>query len=191
MTTYTLDILVQGKDQASGPLSGIGAALGNVSQIAAGIISAQALEKIASKILDIGTSSFMTAARVEEMGAVLSVLGKNSGYSQQQMDGWVSSVKDMGIQTGVAQDVVASFVRSGMDMAMASKLARVAQDAAVLSMQDSSTTLSNLIYGVQTMNVEVLRTNGIIINGQQAYDDYAKSLGKTASELTSAEKQQA
>jgi phage-related protein len=190
-STKRIEIIVEGKDQASGALGAVGGALGRVGEIAGGIISAEVLMKVGEKIFEIGKQCLETASRVQEMGVVLVQLGKTAGISSDEINAQVEAVKKMGITTQVAQNTVAAFIRYQMNMADAAKLARVAQDAAVLSMQDSSTTLDNLIYGIQTFNVRVLRTNGIVVDGQKAFNDYAKSIGKTAAELDSTEKQQA
>jgi tape measure domain-containing protein len=74
MTTYTLQILVEGKDQASGPLGGIGGALSRMGEIAGGIISAQMLTSIARQILDIGAQAINATAQMQTFEMGLSTL---------------------------------------------------------------------------------------------------------------------
>ena len=116
MTDYIIRIIVDGKDNASGPLNSVGSALGNMSQIAGGILGADLIKRIGEGIFDLGKYSIGVASRTEEMNVVLEQLGKNAGLSKTQLDGAVQSVKDMGITTGVAQNTVAAFVRSNLDL---------------------------------------------------------------------------
>ena len=67
MPTYKLNIVAEGKDNASGPLRKVGGALGDVAKVAGGIIAAQVFTKLASGILDIGISSLTMAGDVQEM----------------------------------------------------------------------------------------------------------------------------
>lgn len=199
MTIHKLEIQIIGRDNASGPISGVRGALGQMGIVAGGIIAAGIFEKIGQGLLDMaaGSANFvkeatLSAARVQEMGAVLSVLAKNAGVSQETVDGMVSSVKDLGITTQVAQNLTANFVRWQLDSADATKLARLAQDAAVISMQDSSEALSGLMHGITTMNTRVLRTYGITLASTiEPQEAYAASLGKTRDQLTANEKIQA
>jgi len=71
-------------------------------------------------------------------------------------------------------------------------LARLAQDAAVISMQDSSEALEGLIHGITTMNTRVLRTYGITLASvTDAQEKYAAEIGKTREELNETEMIQA
>jgi len=176
---------------ATGLLKSFGATLKSVATFAAGQIVARAFTGLFRKATQLGKGFILSAARVGEMTGVLRTLGEVQGYSAEQMDEFTKSVVEAGIRTDVAQGLVAQFVRAELDLAEASDIARVAQDAAVLSMTDSSEALSRIIYGITTHNTVVLRTAGLLINANQAYTEYAKTIGKTAKQLTEAEKTQA
>ena len=135
--------------------------------------------------------SVEVAARAEEMGVALERLGKNAGLSAKQIHEQTAAIKEMGITTDVAQYTLSQFLKVNMDSSKAAKLARVAQDAAVYSMQDSSSTLQNLIYGVQTYQTEIFRTAGLNINVGRSFEQYAQSVGKSTSDLTEYERQTA
>lgn len=162
-----------------------------VAKFAGGILGIASAATIAGKGLQFIKDSALVAARVEEMNAVLDVLGKNAGYSAQEIDKQVASIKSMGIETSIAQTTLAQFIRYNLDMTQSAELARVAQDAAVISMQNSSDALDGLIYGITTFNPRVLRTYGIVVDSDIAFRNYAASIGKSADELSNAEKQQA
>lgn len=138
-----------------------------------------------------GKEAIAAAGRVSEMNAVLEILAKNAGLGFDAVSQHVEAVKGMGIETAIAQGVVADFIKANLDMSKASDLARVAQDAAVLSMSNSSETLNDIVYAITTLNPLILRNRGIVVDSQAAYKKYAKEIGKTESQLTTAEKQQA
>ena len=150
-------------------------------------------------------SATLTAARTEELSLVLDVLAENSRQTAiaegdlarasqlttQAIDGTVDAVKDRGITTQVATKLVSQFARYELDMVQASDLARVAQDAAVISMQDSSEALDGLLHGILTYNPVVLRTYGITVQAADAFEAFAASNGLVADELTNAQRSQA
>jgi phage-related protein len=170
---------------ASG-LSAIGGLLG-----ATGKAAATGLGLATTAAIGFGVASFKTAARAGEMDATLAALAKTNNLSTASLQKSVTAVRDRGIETGVAQNLVAQFVRSELDLAKATDLARVAQDAAVISGQNSTETLDQLIHGITTQNTQVLRNAGITVNATKAQDEYAKSIGKSRKDLTEAEKAQA
>ena len=67
-------IVVEGRDNASGPLRGVGGALSNIAQIAAGILSAQLFENIARGIFSISQEALESIASYERLGATLQTL---------------------------------------------------------------------------------------------------------------------
>lgn len=152
-----------------------------------GVISATGLAAGAFGIWN----TIQVASRVEEMNVALNSLGKNAGLTTSQVKEQTNAIKEMGITTEVAQYTMSQFLKAHLDTAQAAKLARVAQDAAVYSMSDSSTALQQLVYGIQTYQTEIFRTQGLNINVGKSFDDYAKSVNKTASDLTEGERQQA
>jgi phage-related protein len=138
-----------------------------------------------------GLASFKTAARVGEMDASLKALAKANNVSYDAMQATVKAIRSQGIEAGVAQNLVAQFTRGNLKMADATKLATVAQDAAVISGRNSTEVLDDLVHGIATQNTMVLRNAGININAAKAQEDYAKSIGKTTKDLSEAEKGQA
>jgi len=151
----------------------------------------QGIQRLTQGLKGLLQESVMTAARVNEMGLVTQLVGQRAGFSSKEIDDYTQSVIDAGIRTDIAQNLIAQMARQQLDLSQASKLARVAQDAAVLSMADSSETLARIQYGIQTYQTEVLRTAGLNINMQKSFKDAAAALDKDTSSLTEAEKQQA
>lgn len=172
-------------------VSKLGHHIGNIIDYAFGQALYNNVSKGIAKLKDFARESVNVAARAEQMDVALENLGRQFGISKAAIDGQIAGVRKMGIEMGVAQDTIAQFIRYQLDFTKASKLARVAQDAAIYSGENSSATLQRIIYGIQTYNTETLRTAGININTAQATDKYAKSIGLKAKQLGEAQKQQA
>jgi hypothetical protein len=183
---FDLNIVVSAKDAASGVIGGVSSNLQKLGTLALSGIGAGA-----AAIVAYGTHATLTAARVSEMRAVLDLLGERAGWSAIEIQSNIEAMTDLGIRTDVAQDTLAQFARNQLDAADATMAARVAQDLAVLSGRDSSETLDELIYGIQTQNgsLQVFRDLGIQTGA--VLDNFAESLGKEAKELSKAERMQA
>ncbi|MDA8082273.1 MAG: hypothetical protein M0024_01280 [Nitrospiraceae bacterium] len=149
------------------------------------------ISELRSKITELMTESTLLAARTETMEVVMHTAGKTAGMSATATDNYAESVKAMGITTLQSKDAVVKMIQAHMDMSKATQLARVAQDAAVVANINSSEAMQRLIYGIQSGQVEVLRTMGINVNFEASYASLAKQLNKTALDLTEQEKTQA
>lgn len=185
-----IDGLGDAAGSAGGPIGALGIAVGNLAaDLAVKLVSAT-WDAVGS-IVEFGKTSVLSAARVQELDFVIQILGERAGYSKGELDATVQSIRDLGIRTDVAQNLVAQFIRNELDLADATELARIAQDAAVLSMSDSSDALDNLIYGITTQNSRVLRNAGVTTMAGQAMAAYADSLGIAKDELTPTQRAQA
>ena len=156
-----------------------------------GNLLSNAIQSASSFIVQQGENAILAAGRLQEMTTVDEMLGSKAGITSQAVDDQINKVRKLGIEGSVAADTVAQFIRYQLDMAKSTDLARVAQDAAVISNSNSTETLSRLIDGVMTGDTEILRTSGIMVDMNAAYDTYAKQLGKTTAALTEDERVQA
>lgn len=134
------------------------------------------------------TKFTLTAARTQELGIVLNVVGRNIGKNVKQMKAFEVGVKSMGITTQAARQSLIQMAQANIDLSHATDLARLAQDAAVIAGLDSSQAFNTLITGIQRGSLIVLRTMGLTVSWENAYKDFAETLGKTQSELTLQEK---
>jgi phage-related protein len=164
--------------------------LGNVTR-SIGRAAATGLGVATTAAAAFGVASFRTAARVGEMDATLRALAQANRLSYPQMQRTVREIRDAGIEAGVAQNTVAQFARNQLDLAKSTDLARLAQNAAVISGRNSTEVLDQLIHGITTQNSLVLRNAGVNVQAGQAIDKYAKSVGKSVRDLTDAERAQA
>ncbi|NLT24654.1 MAG: hypothetical protein GXX82_16550 [Syntrophorhabdus sp.] len=156
-----------------------------------GRIKTQIMGVVAAwKLFDIARDAIMLTSRVETLSAVLGVMGRNVQLSKAEVAAYVGQVKAMGITTEASQQSIIRMVQAQLDLSKAGQLARVAQDAAVIGNVNSSQALEQMIHAIVTLQPEVLRTIGITVNFEQEYKKAADTVGKSADQLTQAEKQQ-
>lgn len=132
----------------------------------------------------------MLAARYETLGVVMRVVGNNAGYSGAQMEVFAKGLEKAGISMIEARQTLTRMVQANLDLAQSHKLARVAQDAAVIGNINSSEAFQRMVYGIQSGQVEILRTIGINVNFENSYQKVAKATGRVTAQLSEAEKSQ-
>jgi len=173
--------------------AGTMAAMVAVGNLAAKLVTTllSALKQVAAALVNYGKGAILAAARMDELTIVMRVVGRNAGFTTEEMDAAAASIAEMGITTDVAARIATRFAQNNIDMANASKLARTAQDAAVIGMVDSSEALDRMMHGIITAQPEILQGLGLTVDFGKAYQDYAAELGKAVTALTGMERQQA
>lgn len=131
------------------------------------------------------------AARYETLGVVLNKVGVQAGYTAKYLEQTERALEKTGISFQASRQTAIQFIQSQIGLADATKLARVAQDAAVVANLNSSETLLRLLHGVQSGNAMILRTVGINVMWEESYSKLAESMHKTVGQLTEHEKTQA
>lgn len=94
----------------------------------------------------------------------------------------VEAVQDLGITTRRSFDAVNNMIVAQVRLADATKVTRIAQNAAVVGLTDSSEALQRLIFGAVTRQPEVLRRLGIIVNFEQEFAAATRQVGRDLSE---------
>jgi len=146
--------------------------------------------KLASLLASQIKESTLLAARYETLGVVMHQVGNIAGYSAAQMDEFQKSLETTGISMVQSRNTLARMNQAQIDLTNATKLGRIAQDAAVIGNINSSEAFERLIYGIQSAQTEMLRTIGINVNFNNGYKDLAKTLDKNITELSELEKVQ-
>ncbi|RPJ40043.1 MAG: hypothetical protein EHM35_00105 [Planctomycetaceae bacterium] len=158
---------------------------------AAGTSAALATSLVASRIEELETILEVTRVNAVNMAEAELDWTKASQLSTQAVQEEVQAVRDMHLAGTVANQMVAQLIRYNLDWSRASEMARLAQDAAVFAMQDSTKAAEGLINGIITLQPRVLRTYGLLINLDVAYEKYALANNVAAESLTVAERQAA
>lgn len=130
----------------------------------------------------------MAAARYETLGVVMRVVGNNAGYTGEQMDTFAKGLEKTGISMIGARESLTRMAQAQIDLTKSTQLARVAQDAAVIGNINSSEAFQRLVYGIQSAQVEMLRTVGINVNFENSYQRVAKETGRAAASFSESEK---
>jgi hypothetical protein len=166
-------------------------ALSSVTDMLATAIKAATAAFGAYKLMTLAQEATLLAARYETLGVAMNQVGKNAGYTAQQMNEFAVGIQKSGISMVESRANITKMAQAHINLADASKLSRVAQDAAVIGNINSSEAFARMISGIQTGEVEVLRNIGIQVNFQAAYQKAAAQLKINAALLTEGEKAQA
>ncbi len=142
---------------------------------------------IVDKIKDMA----MLNARYETLGVSMAVVGKNAGYTSDQMESTAQALQKTGISMLESRQQTMRLVQAHIDLKHATELARIAQDAAVIGNMNSSEAFAHMIHGIQTGQPEVLRTIGLNVSMEESYKRMATQLGKHKDMLTQNERTQA
>ena len=133
----------------------------------------------------------LLAARFETLGVVMRVVGNNAGFTAKQMDVFDRSLQSTGISMVQSRNNLVRMLQAQIDLTQATKLGRIAQDAAVIGNLNSSDAFEQLIVGIQRGMPRILRTIGLTVDFNRSYKELAEQLGVTVSELSDVERVQA
>lgn len=180
------DVEGSAKTAGSGIDSAMTSVMGTMQKLAPVLASAFAVERMIS----FAKESTLAAARYETLGVVMTVVGNNLGYSGKQMEQFAEALQKNGISMSESRQSLTRMAQAQLDLSKSTELARVAQDAAVIGNINSSEAFQRMIYGIQSGQVEVLRTIGINVNFEESYKKVARQTGRTVESFTEAEKAQ-
>ncbi|KIA78842.1 hypothetical protein QR66_19255, partial [Chromobacterium piscinae] len=99
----------------------------------------------------------------------MTVVGRNAGYSRAELDAFEQGLRSTGITAEESRNNLTRMIQANIDLAQANKIARVAQDAAVIGNLNSSESFAQLIHGIQTAQTDVLRGIGINADFEASY----------------------
>ena len=175
-------------EKSAGGLSAVfdklGYSLQNLQALMMKAASALALLKLA----ELAKDAMLLSARYETLGVVMTVIGKNAGKTQSEMAGFQQALQKTGISAIEARQGLALMGQAQIDFANSGKLARIAQDAAVVGNINSSEAFNRMITGLATGQSIMLHHLGLMTNFESAYVKAAAAAGKTTKDLTETEK---
>ena len=164
---------------------------GTLKKVAVMAFAGWGMYRVIGEVKSLIKESVLLASRYTTLGVVIYQVGKTAGYTRAQMDSFAKGLEKTGISVIESRQTLARMVQAQIDLTKATELGRIAQDAAVIGQMNSSEAFSNMIYGIQSANVRVLRTIGINVLWEKGYKKLADQLGKTTEELTEYERSQA
>jgi len=161
----------------------------------ASITAIYAAWRVLKRVMSEMKEVIWAAARYETLGVVMHVVGNNAGYTAKQMDELSISLQKQGIAMRESRQNLIMMTEAHIDLKNAQKLGRLAQDAAVIGMMNSSKAMENMIWGIQSANIRVLRTIGINVSFADSYQKMVDKLNsmnpavkRTVMNLTDLEK---
>ena len=137
------------------------------------------------------TRSFKAAAEVQELDNALQAIGQSTRYGYTQLALAVEAIQDVGITAAASQRAIIKLAQANVDLGQATELATVAQNLSVTASVNASDALQTLIFAITTGQTRMLRQIGITTGATEAFAIYGRTIGKSASELSMAERRQA
>lgn len=166
-------------------------ALGGVAGTLEGLIKKAAAAFAAWKITEHVKDVTLLAARYETLGVAMRVVGNAAGYTSAQMAQYDSAMQKAGISMIAAREGLTRMAASYLDLSKAGELAKAAQGLAVVGGIGSSEAFSRMVQGIRSGETEILKTLGLSVSFEKAYENMARAAGKTAKDLSEQEKAQA
>jgi len=159
----------------------------NSSLVGLGAVSAG----VGISLILFATRSFKAAAEVQELDNALQAIGQSTRYGYTQLALAVEAIQDVGITAAASQRAIIKLAQANVDLGQATELATVAQNLSVTASVNASDALQTLIFAITTGQTRMLRQIGITTGATEAFAIYGRTIGKSANELSMAERRQA
>ena len=158
--------------------------------ISGGLVPAYAV--LASNIFAIGAAflALKNNAQIEQLTQGLVQLGKASGLAMGQLSAGLREATGSAISLEESMRSVALITSAGLDPSAITRFGKVAKDASIALGRDLGDSMNRLTRGVTKLEPELLDELGIMVRLDEATENYASELGKSASSLTNFEKRQ-
>jgi len=210
-----LKIIFAAEDRYTATADKVVASMGDISAKAAdvGRTGPPAISQLSAAFTRLGPSigaatalvgtfgrALSTALEFGAQGAVLANIEQSfrqfAERSGQSADDVLSSLQRMSggmlSETQAMQQYNRAYLLMGKEMAAQfPQMIEVATKASAAGMGEFDYLLNSMVVGLGRLSAPILDNLGVTIDADQAYSAYAKTIGKTAAELSKAEKQQA
>jgi len=131
------------------------------------------------------------AGRTQVLGTVMQNVGRNANYTAGELRSYENQIVKLGITQRHARQSIIQAARAHIDLDKAVTLARISQDAAVISGENSSEAYQEILRGIQQLTPRLLRFRGIVVTLPTAYRRWAAATGQNINAMSEADKQQA
>ena len=142
-------------------------------------------------LIAFGVKSFKAAAEVAELDIALQAIGKNTRYGYTELEKAVEAIKKVGLSSVASQKAIIKLAQANVDLSQVTELATLAQDLSVTASVSSADALQTLTQAISRAMPRQLMSLNITISAEEAFRAYGKTIGKSANELSQAEKKQA
>lgn len=131
------------------------------------------------------------AAGIQQLNEGLLFTGRAAGQNLTIVTESLKEITGAAVSTAAAMKAVAIGVSAGFSQEQLRGLTTVAKGASLALGRDMTDALDRLIRGAAKLEPEILDELGIMVRLDQVTNDFAASVGKTASEVTNFEKRMA
>lgn len=191
MAKNLVEIIVTAEDKASGVLKGIGGSLRSVGAVALG-----GLGIATGAVVGLGAAVVGLAQDAAALPGLTSAFGELTSTMEGGSAGMIAALQDSsgGLITNTelmrSFNTAASLVGKDFAEVLPDAMGYLSKVSAATG-QDMGFMLDSLVKGVGRLSPMILDNLGIQVNLTEANEIYAKSVGKSADELTKAEQQTA
>ena len=189
MATFPMRFKPEGVRQTKSAIKGLNTATkgltSSLAKIGVAVVGAKKLYDAISGSIELAGKSQGVTQAFNNMGKAIGFTDQSLGKLSQAVDGTVNSVD---LMTQANNAMLLGIADSDEQMA---ELFDTAQRLAKAVGEDAKFGIDSLVTGMGRQSKLMLDNLGIIVDTNKAYEDHAKALGKSASQLTDAEKKTA
>ena len=131
------------------------------------------------------------AAAVQQLEQGLVAIGQSGGIAMKSLSSGLKEATGNAIALEEAMRSTSMVIGAGFDSSTLERLGTVAKNASIALGRDTADSLARLTRGAVKLEPELLDELGIMVRLDEATQEYAKGIGKSANALTSFEKRQA
>ena len=161
-------------------LEGVDKATGVVKRIISTLTSPLTLIGMGGGALGAGAlirDFFMTAGRTETLNIAMESVARSTNTPLEELIKQRQNVMNLGIAEQEASQVMTRFMQGNLDIAQAAKVARVAQNAAVIAGVNSSEATETIVEAIAKLSPELLTAFGMTKNMNDIFSEHAKRIG--------------
>jgi len=156
-----------------------------------GLVGAYAVLAANVFALTAAFGALQRAAQVKQLEDGLRAMGTASGVAMQTLAEGLQETTGHALSLADAMRATALATSAGFDSSSIERLGDVARKASIALGRDTADSLNRLTKGAIKLEPELLDELGIMVRLDEATENYARSLGKNANELTTFQKRQA
>ena len=131
------------------------------------------------------------AAQVEQLTQGIAQMGRASGYAMGTLARDMQAATNGALSLEEAMRSTAMITSAGFDSSTVKEIGSAAQKAAQALGRNTQESIERFTRGLTKMEPELLDELGLFVRVDEAAEEYARKLGKSASQLTNFEKRQA